>query len=182
MNLIAKVIGEGAIYDGVRELLRRQWWRLVEEAPYDILILANVTRILQKDELSIAKTGVLCFHPSLLPRHRGRDAVYWTLKMGDTTTGATWFCPDAGIDTGPVVTQREVAIPDGVSPGRLYYDTLVPLGIELLQEILPTLEGAVLTCTAIPSTPQDEGKATYEQPRSRHMEIDATKWIQEVKS
>jgi methionyl-tRNA formyltransferase len=175
MNLTAKVIGQGELYDGVREMLRRHRWELVEDAPYDLLILANVTRILHADELSVARIATLCFHPSLLPRHRGKDAVYWTLEMGDTHTGATWFCPDEGIDTGPIVIQREVAIPEGISRGRLYYGTLVPLGIELLQEVLPTLARGV-----VPSTPQDESTATYEPPRPIYMEIDATKWLPEV--
>lgn len=157
----AKVIGEGPIYEGVRDLLGRHWWYIVDEAPYDLLILANVTRILPQEELQIASIGTLCFHPSLLPRHRGRDAVYWTIKQGDKETGVTWFWPDKGIDTGPIAIQEKVHVEQGISPRRLYYETLVPLGIELLAELLPRLANGEK-----PSILQDEGMATYEPARS----------------
>jgi methionyl-tRNA formyltransferase len=134
----------------------------VDAPPYDLVILANVTRILKADEIAESRLGVLCYHPSLLPRHRGADAVYWTLEMGDTETGATWFWIDEGIDTGPIAIQEAVAVPFETSAGRLYHGTLVPLGARLLEILL-----AALRRGERPSTPQDERLATYEPPRPR---------------
>jgi methionyl-tRNA formyltransferase len=173
-NLRVRVYGEGPIYEGTCELLKRHGWNIVDEQPYHLQILANVTRILSVKELESAMFGTLCFHPSLLPRHRGRDAVYWTLQMGDTETGVTWFWIDKGIDTGPIAIQHAVHVPEDTSPGRLYYQTLVPLGIELLEELLPRL-----ACGDIPREIQDERLATYEPPRSKPVKIDATRWIEE---
>jgi methionyl-tRNA formyltransferase len=96
----------------------------------DLLVLANVSFLIDPVILNTPAHGSLCFHPSLLPRHRGKDAVRATLTAGDTEAGVTIFRPDAGADTGPIVWQRSCPVPPDVSPGRLYYGSLVPLGIE----------------------------------------------------
>jgi methionyl-tRNA formyltransferase len=138
--------------------------------------LVNYTRILPAEEFTVPRLGALCFHPSMLPRHRGRDAVWWAVHQGDEETGVTWFWLDAGIDTGDIAIQQAVKIPEGTTPGRLYYTALVPLGIELLAELLPRL-----TRGDIPRMPQDESQATYEPPRPAEpiLKIDARKWITE---
>ena len=76
--------------------------------------MAFVTHILPEDVLFAPKHGSIQYHPSLLPRHRGRSAMHWAIRMGDETTGVTIFWTDKGIDTGPVLLQR--ACP--VGPGR----------------------------------------------------------------
>ncbi len=50
----------------------------------------------------------ICFHPSLLPRHRGASAISWTLIEGDTTGGFSIFYPDSGLDTGNLLLTRFV--------------------------------------------------------------------------
>jgi methionyl-tRNA formyltransferase len=155
-----KLIGTGPIFDETRAACERRGHELVEDRPYDLVVLANVTRILKAPEIAEAKIGVLCFHPSVLPRHRGGDAVYWTFKMGDTESGITWFWVDEGIDTGAIAIQEAVPIPRESSPSKLYYETLVPLGARLFDELLAQLERG-----EHPSVPQDESRATYEPLR-----------------
>jgi len=155
-----RVIGTGPIYDETRAICARRGHELVEERPYDLIVLANVTRILKAPEIAEAGLGVLCFHPSVLPRHRGGDAVYWTFKMGDKESGVTWFWVDEGIDTGPIAIQAAVPIPAESSPSKLYYETLVSLGARLFDELLARLERGER-----PSTVQDESLATYEPLR-----------------
>jgi len=157
-----KVFGTGPIYDATLEICRRRGHQVVDERPYELIVLANVTRILKAPEIAEAGLGVLCFHPSLLPRHRGGDAVYWTFKMGDKETGSTWFWVDEGIDTGPIAIQGAATIPADSSPAKLYYDTLVPLGAKLFEELLAKLERGER-----PSSVQDESKATYEPLRPK---------------
>src|SRR5579863_4757757 len=152
-----KVIGTGPIYDETRALCERRGHKLAEERPYDLIVLANVTRILKAPEIAEAGLGVLCFHPSVLPRHRGGDAVYWTFKMGDKESGVTWFWVDEGIDTGAIAIQSSVPIPAESSPSKLYYETLVPLGARLFDELLAKLERG-----EHPSAVQNEALATYE--------------------
>jgi methionyl-tRNA formyltransferase len=155
-----RLFGDGPICDGVRAVCARHGHELVDQRPYDLIVLANVTRILKGPEIAEAGLGVLCFHPSVLPRHRGGDAVYWTFKMGDTESGTSWFWVDEGIDTGPVAISEAVPIPADSSPSALYFETLVPLGVRLFDELLARLENGER-----PSTPQDESAATYEPLR-----------------
>jgi methionyl-tRNA formyltransferase len=155
-----KVFGGGPIYDATRAICLRRGHAVVDERPYDLIVLANVMRILKAPEIAEARLGVLCYHPSVLPRHRGGDAVYWTFKMGDTESGATWFWVDEGIDTGPIAIQAAVPLPRESSPSKLYYETLVPLGARLFDELLAQLERGER-----PSTAQDESLATFELRR-----------------
>jgi methionyl-tRNA formyltransferase len=155
-----RLFGDGPICEGVREVCVRRRHEVVDQRPYDLIVLANVTRILKGPEIAEAGLGVLCFHPSVLPRHRGGDAVYWTFKMGDTQSGVSWFWVDEGIDTGPVAISEAVPIPADSSPSKLYFETLVPLGVRLFDVLLAQLENGER-----PRTPQDESAATFEPLR-----------------
>ena len=157
-----KVEGAGPVYDGVLAACRTRGYRVVGEGPATLFVLANVSRIVKPIEFTAPALGTLCFHPSVLPRHRGADAVYWTLKMGDTQTGVTWFWVTEKVDAGPIAAQRIIPIPPDVRPRDLYEQHLVPLGIEAFEEVLTSLERGV-----VPRTEQDESRATYEPPRSR---------------
>lgn len=159
-----RIEGQGPIWEEVSKLVRDMGYEIVARPPYDVLLLANVRRIVPQEELSLPRIGALCFHPSLLPRHRGYDAVYWTIAMGDTETGITWFWPNERIDAGPIAIQKTCAVPAGVSPGRLYYSELVHLGVHALDELLPMLERGEK-----PMVEQDESKATYEPGRPQYV-------------
>lgn len=80
-------------------------------------------------------TGVLNYHPSLLPRHRGADPYFWTLWSGDTHAGASIMLLDDGVDTGPILAQTAIELPHHIDNGALA-DRLDPLGLELLLEVL----------------------------------------------
>jgi methionyl-tRNA formyltransferase len=155
-----KVFGAGPIYDATCAVCERRGHQLADDRPYDLIVLANVNRILKAPEIAEARLGVLCYHPSMLPRHRGGDAVYWTFKMGDKESGVTWFWVDEGIDTGAIAIQEAAPIPPDSSPSKLYFETLVPLGARLFDDLLAKLERG-----EHPSTVQDETLATYEPLR-----------------
>lgn len=136
---------------------------LVEDpADCDVLLLANYTRLLKDADRSKPRVGALCFHPSVLPRHRGRDSVYWTVKMEDPTCGVSWFWIDEGIDTGDVAARVEIARPEGTRPRDLYEETLVPLGEMLLDALLTEFKRGFFSRML-----QDERFATYEPPRPK---------------
>ena len=63
----------------------------------DLVILAFVTDIIPKRLLGIPSLGTICYHPSLLPRHRGASAINWAIMMGDIRTGLTIFWVDEGL-------------------------------------------------------------------------------------
>lgn len=134
----------------------------------DLAVMAFVTLIVPERILYLPRHKSICFHPSLLPRHRGASAMAWTLIHGDSETGVTWFWPDKGIDTGPILIQRRVAIGSNETTGSLYFNTLFPLGIETLRDALALIDGG-----NPPRIVQDETRATYEPIcRDEHARID----------
>jgi methionyl-tRNA formyltransferase len=123
----------------------------------DLGLLAYVTQIVPEPLLAVPRLGTLCFHPSLLPRYRGGSAIPWQLIRGETRTGVTVFWPDAGIDTGPVLLQREAAIGPDDTAGGLYYQTLFPLGVAACVDAV-----GLVRAGNPPRVPQEERLATYD--------------------
>ena len=123
----------------------------------DLNVMAFVTTILPDSILNYPRMGTIQYHPSLLPKHRGGSAINWAIINGETKTGITIFWPDKGIDTGPILLQKEVEISPDDTVGSLYFEKLFPLGIEALVEGIELIRKGIA-----PRIPQDESKATYE--------------------
>ncbi|HLF79441.1 MAG TPA: methionyl-tRNA formyltransferase [Dehalococcoidia bacterium] len=122
-------------------------------------VMAFVNDFINRSVLDLPTNGTIQYHPSLLPKHRGRSSINWAIIQGEARTGATIFWPDEGVDTGPVLLQREVEIGPDDTAGSLYYDKLYPLGIDLLAEAVTLVkEGRA------PKLVQDEAEMTYERP------------------
>jgi methionyl-tRNA formyltransferase len=132
--------------------------KFVELAP-DLGVMAFVTDIVPQSILDCPRLGTIQYHPSFLPRHRGRSAINWAIINGDTVTGITILWPDAGIDTGPILLQKEADISPTDTVGSLYYNKLFPLGVEALMESIDLIHKG-----EAPRIPQDESQATYERP------------------
>ncbi len=142
----------------------------------DLGILAFVTDIIPEKVLNVPSLGTICYHPSLLPRHRGASAINWAIIQGDTRTGLTIFWTDKGIDTGPILLQKEVEIGPDETTGALYFNTLFPMGVEAIVEAVDLIKHG-----KAPKIPQDDSKATYEPPcDDRVASIDFTKPVDEV--
>jgi methionyl-tRNA formyltransferase len=123
----------------------------------DLLIMAFVTDIIPQPFIDVPTKGSICYHPSILPRHRGGSAINWAIIMGDTETGLSIFWADAGIDTGAVLLQKRVPIEAKDTTGSIYFNRLFPLGIEAIAESVELIKAG-----KAPRLTQDESKATYE--------------------
>jgi methionyl-tRNA formyltransferase len=142
----------------------------------DLCVMAFVTIIVPERILFAPRLKTVCFHPSLLPRHRGGSAINWTIIQGDAESGITWFWPDRGIDTGPILLQRRVPIGPNDTTGTLYFNTLFPLGIETLNEAIRLVESG-----NPPRLVQDESRATYEPLcRDEHARIDFSRSARDI--
>lgn len=131
-------------------------------------ILAFVQDIVPTSILDCPAQGTIMYHPSLLPRHRGGSAINWAIIMGDKKTGLSIIRPDDGIDTGPILLQKEVAISPDDTVGSIFFDKLYPMGIAALVEAVDLIKQGRAPCL-----PQDESRATYEPLcRERHTVID----------
>ena len=131
--------------------------RAFEDARADLAALVYVTQIVPEPLLQIPRLTSICFHPSLLPRYRGGSAIAWQLIRGETRTGVTVFWPDAGIDTGPILLQREAPIGLDDTAGTLYYRTLYPLGVDTVADAV-----ALIREGRAPRVAQDETRASYD--------------------
>ena len=123
----------------------------------DLVILAFVTDIIPEVLLDIPSFGTICYHPSLLPRHRGASAINWAVIQGDTQTGLTILWVDKGIDTGPILLQKKVEILPNDTTGSLYFNKLFDMGIDALVEAVVLIKSG-----QAPKLPQDDSLATYE--------------------
>ena len=142
----------------------------------EFAILAFVTLIVPDRILYAPRYKSICFHPSLLPRHRGASGINWAIIQGDAETGVTWFWPDKGIDTGPILVQKRVPIREGDTVGSIYFNTLFPRASPRWSRRSTSSSPATR-----PPIPQDESKATYEPPcRDEHAKIDFTKPAREI--
>ncbi len=86
----------------------------------DLVVLAGFMKVLPESFVSELSPNLINLHPSLLPAFPGAHAVRDALAAGVSTTGATVHIVDAGVDTGPVLAQREVAIAAGISEADLH--------------------------------------------------------------
>jgi methionyl-tRNA formyltransferase len=130
-----------------------------KELKPDLTVLAFVTDIIPARYFEFPTQGAICYHPSILPRHRGASAINWAVIMGATKTGLTIFWPDGGIDTGEILLQKEIDVGPDDTTGALYFNHLFPMGVEAILESVDLIkEGKA------PKIPQDEALATYEPP------------------
>jgi methionyl-tRNA formyltransferase len=123
----------------------------------DIGVMAFVTDIVPMDIIDGPRLGTINFHPSLLPEHRGPSSINWPIIQGKTKTGLSIFWPDAGLDTGPILLQKEVEIGPEDTLGVVYFDKIFPLGVSSMVEAVRMVADGTA-----PKLAQDHSKATYE--------------------
>lgn len=99
----------------------------------------------------------ICYHPSILPRHRGASAISWTLIDGDTDGGFSIFYPDDGLDTGDLLLTRHCNISIHDTVDSLYTRFMYPEGIKALAEAVQ-----MIAEKRAPRIKQCEVGATYD--------------------
>jgi len=91
----------------------------IEAQAADLVVLAGYMQLLSAPFVARFRNRVVNIHPALLPEFPGLDAIGQALAAGVATTGVTVHFVDEGVDTGPVIVQREVPVPPGVSRAEL---------------------------------------------------------------
>jgi methionyl-tRNA formyltransferase len=123
----------------------------------DIGVMAYVLLFAPPEFCAIPKRGMIQFHPSLLPLHRGPASIPWAIIRGRGETGLSIFRPTPGLDEGPVILQKRCAIGPDDTAGSLYFDKIFPLGVEALVQAADLVVAGRAT-----EWTQDEKQATYE--------------------
>ncbi|HLB79952.1 MAG TPA: methionyl-tRNA formyltransferase [Dongiaceae bacterium] len=142
----------------------------------DLCVMAYVILLVPETVLGIPTHGTIQYHPSLLPRHRGPSSINWPIIFGAKRTGLTVFWPDKGLDTGPILLQKEVAISAEDTLNSVYFDKLFPLGVQAMIEAVDLVRAG-----KAPKIPQDESQATYEGwCRKADVRIDWSKPAEQV--
>ena len=108
---------------------------ILSEHPSDIFLLACYPKFLPVAITSILTVDCINIHPSLLPRYKGANPIFWQLRNGETETGVTLHQVTSEIDGGNILTARKIAYPDGCRIGKIE-DTLVGSAIEALKLLL----------------------------------------------
>ena len=139
----------------------------------DAIIVVGYGRIIPQWMLDLPPLGNINLHASLLPKYRGAAPIQWAIANGETVTGNTTMRIDAGLDTGDILLQQELAIePEETS------ETLAPrlaaVGADLLVETLRGLEAGTIQprpqdnaqSSLAPILKKEDGLADFSQPAS----------------
>jgi methionyl-tRNA formyltransferase len=124
-------------------------------AKLDLAIVVAYGRILPEDVFAAPAFGTWNVHASLLPKHRGASPIQHAILAGDSETGVTLMQMTAGLDEGPMLLQKRIALSGDETAGSLT-EALAKLGAEALIEglIRAKRDGLALT-------PQDPALATF---------------------
>ena len=123
----------------------------------DLIIGAHAHAFISAEARHKTKYGAIGYHPSLLPRHRGRDAVRWTIHMRDAIAGGTVYWMDDGADTGAIAAQDFCHVLPNDTPESLWRRELAPTGLKLMERVIGQIAQGVVV-----ATPQKGQAATLE--------------------
>jgi methionyl-tRNA formyltransferase len=123
----------------------------------DVIVAAHSHAFIGRRTRARAGVATIGYHPSLLPLHRGRDAIRWTIRDGDKVTGGSVYHLTERTDGGPLAAQEHVFVPPGSTAQSLWREHLAPLGVRLLLRVVRDLEEGHRI-----EVPQDDSLATWE--------------------
>ncbi|MEX2425477.1 MAG: formyltransferase family protein [Thermomicrobiaceae bacterium] len=101
----------------------------------DLAVVCCYPKRLPLALVAAAEYGGINVHPSLLPAYRGPEPLFWIFRNGETESGLTLHRVDASLDTGPIVSQQNIAVPVGMSGDELWNHSATLAG-EMLERTL----------------------------------------------
>ena len=142
----------------------------------DLMVMAFVNVFVPEAARDTPKLGSICFHPSLLPLHRGPSAVNWPIIMGSDKSGFSWFYPSDGLDEGDSLMQWECEIGPDDTVIDLYFKKIYPVAVESVLEVCDLFRAG-----NPPHIVPNEAEATYERRCvKKHAKIDWNKPVAQV--
>lgn len=123
----------------------------------DVIVAAHSHDFLGRRTRAKAALGAIGYHPSLLPRHRGRDAVRWTIHLRDPIAGGSVFWLSETVDGGDLAAQDWCHVRPDDTAESLWRRALAPMGVRLLLRTV-----ADVAAGRIVRVPQDPAVATWE--------------------
>ncbi|KAK8742940.1 hypothetical protein OTU49_017400, partial [Cherax quadricarinatus] len=138
----------------------------------ELNVMPFCSQFIPMEVINHPKNKSICYHPSILPRHRGASSINWTLMCGDKKGGFSIFWADDGLDTGPILLQREVDIDPNDTVDTLYNRFMYPEGIKAMAEAV-----CMVVNGNAPVIPQPTEGATYDPMLNKH-ELCKINWDQ----
>ena len=111
----------------------------IKDQQPDMIFCFGWSKLIDPTILASAPYGVLGYHPTMLPKNRGRHPIIWALVLGLQRTGSTFFFMNEHADAGDIVSQSEVVI-DYSDDARSLYDKLLITAKSQLEDLVPRLE------------------------------------------
>jgi methionyl-tRNA formyltransferase len=142
----------------LRNLTSALTTKALASQPADIAVVACYPFRLPPPILALPSEGFLNLHPSLLPELRGPYPLFWTFRLGKQQTGLTVHYMDSDLDSGDIVLQKKILLPDGIG-GPDADALLAQHGASML-----ALACRSLTAGVLPRYPQPEGGSYYPRP------------------
>jgi methionyl-tRNA formyltransferase len=133
----------------------------LEKIKPDVIFCLGWPFLLRPDVLTIPKFGVIGYHPSLLPRNRGRHPIIWSLALGLKETGSSFFLMDEGADSGSILSQERIHILDEDNAETLYVK-LETIACKQIHDVVEKLRLGTFKLI-----PQDNRLATYWRKRNK---------------
>ncbi len=121
----------------------------------DMICVACFSLLIPPTILKLPRLGCLNVHPSLLPANRGPMPLFWTFREGCTTTGVTIHLMDEGMDSGDILAQETIVVPDGISYDQLEVQCATQGGKLLARTVWDLYEERAVRIA------QDEAKSSY---------------------
>jgi methionyl-tRNA formyltransferase len=155
----------------VQKLRNRETVATLSTYQADMICVACFSLLIPRAILQLPRLGCLNVHPSLLPQNRGPEPLFWTFREGSDTTGVTIHLMDERMDTGDILAQEVISVPDGITYNQLE-GVCAARGGELLARAAWDLYRGQATAIA-----QDDAKSSYHSfPTASDFVVNVQEW------
>ena len=128
---------------------------MIRQLKPDYIFVVGLSQLVKRDILNAASKGVIGFHPTPLPKFRGRAAMVWQVLLGVRETKCTMFLLDEGMDSGDILIQEPYVIEDADYAEDIEQKLCEAIG-RMTEKLLPQLLEGI-----IQPVKQNEEEATY---------------------
>lgn len=128
---------------------------VIKEIEPDYIFVIGLSQLVSKSIIKSAKRGVIGFHPTPLPKHRGRAAIPWQIILGVERSKSSLFFIDEGMDSGPIIGQKEYCIEKNDYAQDVGLKCRLAMKEILIEKLPQFIDGEIKTIV------QDENEATY---------------------
>lgn len=153
LSRVAKV--NGISYVEFKHINDEEHIRRMEEAKPDYIFVIGLSQLVSPRIINAARIGVIGFHPTALPKFRGRAAIPWQILLGVRASKSSLFYIDDGTDTGEIIDQETYVI-----GGDDYAEDVEAASNAALKRMMPGVIQKMKE-EELTSRPQDREVATY---------------------